>query len=176
MKSVFGEAGKTLMRSVFLLIAYIEPEKFGKVILYECDELILDKMSLWGGGERHHFTIKNGRSLVAAQEPAEWRDYERNRQPYDRTSSETYLSHDLGKLEVIPTSNGSRFLVLKKVWSEGCRSNTYVESYHPDREFYVSLKDLAEVAIYLNKFLPKMGVPAADVPKIKDVILSKFAA
>ena len=164
MKSVFQHSGKTFKNGFFLSAKFVEGQ-CGVLEVYQYNQLKLDPKQ----DERVYFNVVGGKSFEAAQEPQEMSQRQRETEPYNRTSPYTYIGYGFGSLEVVPTSNGSRFLAMKKASGVGeCSSSV------DDDEVAVLCDDKNDLGRQLEIVLPKVGVPNTDVSKIKALVLGRF--
>ncbi len=167
MDTVFEHAGETLENGIFVKAQFREG-LYGTFEIYGYDTLELQEQQ----GERVYFEVSGGPYIAGLQEPEDMSERSRNREPYDRMSSETYIGHGFGYLDIITTSNGSRFLVLKEAWKKGGVFSSVDDYKGRCLALVLTEEELPECLA--DTVLPALGVPAEDRERIRDEIISRF--
>lgn len=167
MQTAFENAGKTLQNGYFVTAEFHQGD-CGTISIFLYNTLKLGEQS----GERVHFEAEGGSRWDGGQEPKGMSDESRRREPYNRGSSQTYIPHGFGQLDILPTSNGSRFLSLKQAWPVGSSFSSVDE--WPERGIAVIINEEDELAEYLTELLPRLGVPQDNIAVIREDILNKI--
>jgi len=169
MKNVFNLAGQVLNAGI-LVNAQFSQGSCGRVDIFLFETLRLTEQE----GKRIYITAAGGvNHWVGAQEPQDMSDEYRRLNPSNRGGT-CYLPQGFGGLDIIDTSNGSRFLSLNRTWLVGEVSSSVDEE--PEQEVGVVLRDMNELSAYLEELLPRLGVPQDNITEVKKDILAKLAA
>lgn len=172
MENIFDRLGETLRKGYLVTAEFVEGSH-GTMDVHRFDSLELGELS---SGHRVHYTVNGGKNWAGAQEPSSFDQRARERQPYNRMGQTTYIGYGFDSLDILPTSDGSRFLSLKKAWNTGSSSTSADKdgTWSRTREVAVVIYSKRELASYLQTLLAQMGVPRADVGKIKKDIVGKI--
>ena len=168
MKSAFECAGKTLEGGILIVATFVEG-KCGTITIYRFESIEPEE---GGDNTRVFFTLGGNNKRGGCQEPLDMDGEYRMEEPFNR-SGVLYLGYGFGDLDVIPTSDGSRFLSLKSTLS----NNSLVSSAddYPDTEVAVIFDDEGALPGYLEELLPRLGVPEGDITVVTGDILTKIA-
>ncbi|MGA2910347.1 MAG: hypothetical protein ABSE04_00910 [Candidatus Microgenomates bacterium] len=165
MYDLFQSVGKTFKHS-FLLRATFENGKCGKIEIALVHEMEVETK---GSGIRY-FVRDNYEVWRGIQEPEDCNEKELD--PCERHADTACLPHTMEEMDVLNTSNRSRFLSLGLTTARESYSE-YVPN-NPDREIAVIFENYSDLLGYLGKALTKIGVPHKDQGMILEDINSKL--
>jgi hypothetical protein len=176
MKSLFSLSDEALTDG-YLLIAQYCQFYHGTLKIYKYDTLIVGPIVKPIIDTHRTFTLWGYSLWMGSQEPASWNALDRNVEPPDRYKHQgLYMRCALRNLDIIPTSNGSRFLSLKKViQSKGKQLDRAVEyEKSPLKEEAYVFEDINDFSKSLFVQLSFIGVPLEDKVIVRTDIKNKI--
>jgi hypothetical protein len=141
------------IENIFLVRAKFELHSYGRIWVHQCKKLVLRDRKQ----KRVALSITGDQFVCALQEPSHVKEGFREREPYDR-QGKNYVRFFFKDMEIWPTVNGSRFLVLKERRSFDQRRM----SFTVNSDELVTICDSQDLCGILSNALDSIGVPKTD--------------